>query len=373
MEAGMIDVRKVTLHHLEMNLVSPFKNSRETVDRRESILVELEDSSGFTGWGEVVAFSSPWYTEETIKTCHHMLTAFLIPDLLGKTFPHPEAYATSLQWIRRNQMAKASIESAVWDLHAKLLGKPLANMLGGTRSQIESGVVVGMAPVSSMLQTIEQRINEGYKRIKVKIEPGMDVELIEEIRTRFPDIPLMADANSAYTLKDLEHLKKLDVYNLMMIEQPLGHDDIIEHAVLQAEIKTPICLDESIITFNDAKNAIQLGSCGVINIKPGRVGGLAESKKIHDLCVEKDIPVWVGGMLETGVSRAHNIALASLSGFSIPGDISASSRYWKEDIITPEVRVDQGVIDVPAAAGIGFDIDRTKLEKYRTFKEEFTL
>ncbi|PLR68475.1 o-succinylbenzoate synthase [Bacillus sp. UMB0893] len=368
----MIDVQKVTLHHVEMKLVSPFQSSIETVHSRESILIEVQDRSGHIGWGEVVAFSAPWYTEETIKTCHHMLTSFLIPALFSKTFGHPEEFIDAFSYIKRNQMAKASIEGAVWDLFAKQQDQPLSTLLGGTMKQIDSGVVVGMDKIDRMLQIIDKHVSDGYKRIKVKIKPGMDDVLLKEIRKQFPDVPLMADANSAYTLEDIRTLKQLDQYNLLMIEQPLAHDDIVDHAALQAQLTTPICLDESIITLNDAKKAIQLGSCKVINIKPGRVGGLTESKKIHDYCQQHHIPVWCGGMLETGVSRAHNISLAALPNFTIPGDISASSRYWEEDIISPPVTVQNGKIDVPSAPGIGFEVDLYKLAKYRTAAESFT-
>ncbi|MDR0137901.1 o-succinylbenzoate synthase [Metabacillus idriensis] len=368
----MIDVQEVTLHHLDMKLVTPFQSSIETVSKRESILIEVRNRSGQIGWGEVVAFSSPWYTEETIETCHHMLKAFLIPELLAKPFQDPEAFIDSFSYIRRNQMAKAAIEGAVWDLHAKLEEKPLAAILGGTAKQIDSGVVVGLASMEHMLETIGKHVSDGYKRIKIKIKPGSDAVLLGEIRRHFPNIPLMADANSAYTLDDISLLKQLDEYNLLMIEQPLAHDDIIDHAVLQSQLKTPICLDESIISLNDAKKAIQLGSCGVINIKPGRVGGLLESIKIHDYCMEHNVPVWVGGMLETGVSRAHNIALASLPNFTIPGDISASARYWEEDIISPPVTVNNGKIDVPAGPGLGFEVDLSKIAKYSTYTERFT-
>jgi O-succinylbenzoate synthase len=368
----MIDVREVKLHHLEMKLVSPFQSSIETVYKRESMLIEVLDRTGQIGWGEVVAFSSPWYTEETIGTCHHMLKSFLIPELLKKPYQNPEAFIDSFSYIRRNQMAKAAIEGAVWDLYAKGQAKPLAAILGGTNNQIDSGVVVGMASIDHMLEKIGEHVSDGYKRIKVKIKPGLDAVLLQEIRNRFPDVPLMADANSAYTLDDISLLKQLDEYNLLMIEQPLAHDDIIDHAVLQSQLETPVCLDESIITLNDAKKAIQLGSCRVINIKPGRVGGLFESKKIHDYCLQHSIPVWVGGMLETGVSRAHNIALASLPNFTIPGDISASARYWEEDIISPPVTVHNGKIDVPREPGLGFEVNRSKLAKYCTHTERFS-
>ncbi|MBE4908404.1 o-succinylbenzoate synthase [Bacillus luteolus] len=357
-------VKKVTLHLVGMKLVSPFKSSLEVVSSRESILVEVQDDDGIIGWGEVVAFSSPWYTEETIKTCWHVIEDFLIPKLLKTEISHPDELEYLFQGIKRNHMAKAGVELAIWDLYAKNHSQPLASVLGGTRKKIEAGVVIGIESIESMLNKIAIYVDEGYKRFKIKIEPGKDVEIVNTIRQHFPHLPLMADANSAYTLDDINKLRELDHYNLMMIEQPLGSDDIFDHSKLQKELNTPICLDESIVSFENARKAIELGSCKIINIKAGRVGGLQEAKKIHDLCMRHNIPVWCGGMLETGISRAHNIALASLPNFTIPGDISASSRYWERDIITPEVSIKEGLIEVPTDPGIGFEINREMISKH---------
>lgn len=367
----MIDIHKVVLHHLDLTMKTPFHTSIGTVHKRESIIVEIIDREGITGWGEVVAFSTPWYTEETIQTCLHMLRDYFIPYLLKKSFTHPEDIAPFFRKFKRNHMAKASLEGALWDLYAKKERKPLSKVLGGTRQEIESGVVIGIGPLPSMIQQIERFMEEGYKRYKIKIDPSNDIEVVEGIRYKFPDLPLMADANSAYTLADVVRLQELDRYQLLMIEQPLSADDIIDHATLQKQLKTPICLDESIVTSEDARKAIQLGSCKIINIKPGRVGGLTESKKIHDLCLKNNIAVWCGGMLETGVSRAHNIALASLPNFVIPGDISASSRHWHEDIVEPQIEVKNGKIQVPTGNGIGFTVERKALEKFRTTSLEF--
>lgn len=359
-----MEIKKVTLHLVEMKLVSPFRSSLEEVTSRESILIEVKDANGLIGWGEVVAFSSPWYTEETIKTCWHVIEDFLIPKLLKGEISHPNELDSLYKGIKRNHMAKAGVELAVWDLFAKQEHKSLAKVLGGTRKKIEAGVVIGIDSVESMLNKIAIYLDEGYKRFKIKIEPGKDVEIIQIIREHFPKLPLMADANSAYSLKDINKLTELDSYDLMMIEQPLGSDDIIDHAKLQKELKTPICLDESIVSVDDARKAIELGSCRVINIKAGRVGGLFAARQIHDLCMEHNIPVWCGGMLETGISRAHNIALASLPNFTIPGDISSSSRYWKRDVITPEVTISGGLIEVPSEPGIGFEINREMISKH---------
>ncbi|WP_449538400.1 o-succinylbenzoate synthase [Ferdinandcohnia sp. Marseille-Q9671] len=356
-------IKKVTLHLIEQNLLSPFVSSAGKVSERESILVELEDSDGAVGWGEVVAFSSPWYTEETIKTSWHMLTDFLVPHILKQVIEHPEQLQESFQFVKRNHMAKASIDMALWDLYAKKQGLPLSKVIGGTRDTIDSGVVVSINSIEQVLHKIKEHNDEGYKRIKIKIKPGMDYNVLTQIRREFPTVPLMVDANSAYTLRDIEKLKALDEFGLMMIEQPLGEEDIVDHSKLQKEIITPICLDESITTVEDARKAIELGSCRVMNIKIGRVGGITEAIRIHNLCMSHEIPVWCGGMLETGISRAHNIALASLPNFTIPGDISASSRYWSKDVITPEVTIENGCIAVPKQPGIGYIVDRNWIKK----------
>ncbi|WP_394185820.1 o-succinylbenzoate synthase [Metabacillus halosaccharovorans] len=360
----MIKIEKVTLHHITQTLKTPFTSSIGRVTDRDSILVEVRDSEGIIGWGEVVAFSTPWYTEETTSTCFHLLKDILVPLAISQTIEHPDELQFIFHKVKRNQMAKASLEGAIWDIYAKKKNISLSSALGGTRNEIEGGVVVGITSISSMIDQISRYHEEGYKRFKIKISPAQDIQLLQEIRKTFPDLPLMVDANSAYTLDDIEQLKELDQFNLMMIEQPLAADDIIDHAKLQEKIATPICLDESIVTSEDARKAIELGSCKIMNIKPGRVGGLTESKKIHDLCQENGISVWCGGMLETSISRAHNIALASLPNFSIPGDISSFSRYWEQDIVLPEIKTVTGKIPVPARPGIGFDINRKVLKKH---------
>ena len=269
-------------------------------------------------------------------------------------------------------MAKAAIEGAIWDLYAKKNNVSLASAIGGTKQVIEVGVSIGIKDsTEELLQTVSNAVEEGYKRVKIKIEPGRDVEPLSAVRERFPTVQMMADANSAYTLDDVETLKKLDDLNLTMIEQPLAHDDIIDHAKLQAEIKTPICLDESIHSLDDTKKAIELGSCKVINLKIGRVGGITESLKIHDYCHEHHIPIWCGGMLETGIGRAHNIAITTLPNFRLPGDTASSSRYWHKDIIDPEVKVEDGLIHVPQAAGIGFNINEEELNKHVVEKKVY--
>lgn len=368
----MITIQEVKMYHVEMELKSPFQTSLGIVRERESLIIEVIDTDGVTGWGEVVAFSSPWYTEETIQTAYHIVKDFLVPIVLKKTFAHPKDLQQPFQLLKRNHMAKAGIELAVWDLFAKKQKLSLSQMLGGTRREIEAGVVVSIDSIPNMLLNIEKHVEEGYRRFKIKLSPHTDYSLLKEIRTHFPDLPLMADANSAYTLQDIKKLQALDEFHLMMLEQPLRSDDFIEHRELQKLIKTPICLDESIHSFHDAYSAIVMDSCQIINVKAGRVGGLSESKRIHDLCGIYDIPIWCGGMLETGISRAHNIALASLPNFTIPGDISASSRYWQEDIIEPEVTVTNGVIRVPEKPGIGYEVNRKTLNKYSRYCETFS-
>ena len=358
-----INIHKVTLYKTTMNLKTPFVTHLETVSERESILVKAEDESGVVGWGEVVAFSSPWYTEETIETSWHMLKDFFIPHVLNVSWNSPTDVNRLLKKWRGNKMAKAGIETAIWDLFSKKANQPLATYIGGDRNEVEAGVVVSSADTTEMLNMIEKRLEEGYRRIKIKIDPTTDISILKKIRTTYPYLLLMADANSSYTLSDVDQLKKLDEFNLLMIEQPLGVDDIVEHSELQKEMKTPICLDESITSLEDAKNAIKLKSCKVINIKIGRVGGLAEAIAIHDICLENNIPVWCGGMLETGISRAFNIALSTLPNFTIPGDVSASSRYWEKDVITPEVEVHNGKITVPTSSGIGYEVDEAYIEK----------
>lgn len=356
-------ITQVTLYLVEQTLKSPFISSLETVENRESIIVELNDENGYTGWGEVVAFSSPWYTEETIKTCWHMISDFLTPLLCSSEIDHPSEVTQLFNSIKRNKMAKAGIETAVWDIYSKMQEISLSELIGGNRSVIDAGVVVGINNPEQMISKIGNHLKEGYKRIKVKIKPGQDYEVIKLIRDHYPNAPLMVDANSAYTLGDIDRLKKLDDFDLLMIEQPLAADDIIDHAKLQRLVKTPICLDESIVSYDDARHAIELGSCQVINIKIGRVGGLTEAINIHNLCRRHDIQVWCGGMLEMGISRAHNIALASLEGFTVPGDISSTSRYWDHDITEPQVVVKNGLIPVPTTPGIGFTVNRQRLDE----------
>lgn len=358
-------LKKIIVRQIRMKLKSPFTTSFGTFQDKEFLLIEAIDQDGTVGWGESVAFSEPWYTEETVQTNAHIIKDFLIPLLFSNPISQPEDISKRFKHLRRNNMAKSAVEGAIWDLFAKRKQMPLSSFIGGTKTEIDVGISIGIQDtVEELLDVIANYIKEGYKRIKVKIKPGWDVNVIRQIRAKFPAIPLMADANSAYTLNDIDVLRQLDNYNLLMIEQPLAHDDILDHAKLQSEIATPICLDESIHSFEDARKAIELGACKIINLKIGRVGGIAESIKIHNYCAEHGVPVWCGGMLEAGVGRAHNIALTSLPQFILPGDTAGSSRYWDQDIIKPEVAVDHGVIHIPDAPGIGYEVDRNMVDRF---------
>lgn len=369
-----IPIKNIIIHRLNMRMIDPFATSFGTMQDKEFYIVEVVDTDGNHGYGEGVAFSIPWYTEETIKSNLAIIEDFLIPILRDNVIEHPNDLFPLFDRLRGNNMAKAAIEGAVWDLYAKREGVPLAKALGGKKTEIDVGISIGIQPsIRELLNKIEHFLAQGYKRIKLKIKPGHDVDMLREVRKAFPDTPIMADANSAYTLDDIALLKQLDDLNLMMIEQPLQHHDIIDHAKLQKELQTPICLDESIHSLYDAQKAIELGSCKIINIKVGRVGGLSESIKIHDYCEEHGIPVWCGGMLEAGIGRAHNVAITTLANFILPGDTAGSSRYWKKDIIKPEVVVENGVIKVPTSPGIGYEVDEEALEAFRFEKLEFPM
>ncbi|UKS29497.1 o-succinylbenzoate synthase [Paenibacillus sp. HWE-109] len=358
-------INKIELRQVQVPLKAPFETSFGRMAKKDCVIVSVH-SDGMIGYGESVAFSAPYYNEETTETIWYMLEHYLIPALVGREVTNPEEISVLFAPIRRNHMAIAAIETAVWDLYAKQNGISLAHALGGEKQEIEVGVSIGIEPtIELVVQNVERFLEQGYKRMKVKIKPGFDIQLVEAIRKRFgEDVPLMVDANSAYSLQDVHILKEMDNYNLMMIEQPLAHDDIIEHAALQRQLRTPVCLDESIHTLVDARHAIDLGSCRIMNIKIGRVGGLTNAKKIHDLCMERGIPVWCGGMLELGIGRLHNIALSSLSNFAIPGDVSASKRFWEQDIVIPNIEMLQpGVIAVPTRDGIGHEVCEQLLER----------
>ncbi len=365
-------IEQIELRHIKIELINPFKTSMGIETHEEHIIVRI-DSEGLTGWGECVVEPSPSYSYETTKTAWHILEDFLIPSILNNNISSINSEVVKWNWIRGHRMAKAALEAALWDLFSKQKNISLSKMLGGSRKKIEVGVSIGIqSSPKVLLKKIDEYINEGYKRIKIKIAPGKDINFIKAVRKEFPNILFQVDANSAYNLDDIDLFKKMNEYNLLLIEQPLGYEDIYQHSKLQKQIKTPICLDESIHSLDDAIAAVELDACNIINIKPGRVGGFIESQKIHNYCKSKNIPVWHGGMLETGIGRAGNIALASLPNFLLPGDISASKRYFKQDIVEPEFKINSdGTMNVPTTAGIGVEVLIKELEKITVHKKEF--
>ncbi|MCK9212255.1 MAG: o-succinylbenzoate synthase [Ignavibacteriaceae bacterium] len=365
-------IERIELIHIKMELVSPFVTSMGIEYDEEHIIVRV-DGDSFTGWGESVAEGTPFYSYETVQTAWHILSDFLIPAILGKEINSVDEAIPKWSKVRGHMMAKAGLEAALWDALAKAKGISLSKMLGGVREKIDVGVSIGIqSSINELLKKVDRYLKEGYKRIKIKIAPGNDLQLVKALRKEYPDILLQVDANSAYTLDDIKIFKEMDDYNLLLIEQPLGYEDIYDHSKLQRELKTPICLDESIHSLDDTRAAIELDSCRIINIKPGRVGGFTESKLIHDYCASKNIPVWHGGMLESGIGRAGNVAFASLSNFTLPGDISASKRYYKDDIVEPEFVVNKdGTMEVPTKPGIGVEVNMAMLKKVTVRKEIF--
>jgi O-succinylbenzoate synthase len=335
--------------------VEPFETSFDKSEHRRILLVEA-DVDGVSGWGESTAGEDPYYCYETVETARHIMRDFLWPILRGREIGSASEVYDLFARTRGHNMAKGGIETALWDAEAKQKNISLAKLIGGTRAEIASGVSIGIQPtIADLIAKVERELSAGYQRIKIKIKPGWDVEPVRALREKFPRIRLMVDANSAYRLEDAPLLKELDAYFLIMVEQPLGHDDIYSHVQLQRHLETPICLDECIHDVEHARAAIETGACRIINIKLGRVGGHTPARRLHNLCQEKSVPVWCGGMLESGIGRAHNIAMSSLQNFTLPGDVSASKRYWSEDIIEPEVEVSrQGTIRVPTGPGIGF-------------------
>jgi O-succinylbenzoate synthase len=352
-----VKIDRLDVRLLKLPLAHFFETSFGRVYDRTFLLIRLE-GEGQVGWGEAVAEANPYYSSETTETAWHIITEFLAQRVVGKTFEHPREVFPAMKRVRGHNMAKAGVEMAAWDLYARLQGKPLSAVLGGTRDRIASGVSIGIQDsLDQLVAKVEKELAAGYKRIKIKIKRGWDINAVEAVRAKFPDILLMVDANAAYSAGDGAHLAKLDAYKLMMIEQPLEYDDVMDHVQLQREIATPICLDESIHTVRIARDAIEAKACKIINVKPGRVGGHAESIALHDLCQAHGIPVWHGGMLESGIARAHNIHLASLPNFTLPGDIAASKRYYTPDLIEPGIEVSpDGTIPVPTGPGIGVTI-----------------
>lgn len=365
-----MQIESIAIRELHMPLVHFFETSFGRTTERRVMLVELQ-LDGVTAWGECVAGEHPYYSEESIGTAWYAISEELAPALLNRKIESGHDVPALLRRVRGHRMAKATLENAVWDAEAQIKNVPLWKLLGGTREEIACGVSLGIQDTpEQLMEKIEAELAAGYQRIKVKCKPGWDIKIFERIRERWPKILLSCDANSAYTLEDLEHLKQFDRFNLLMIEQPLWNDDFYFHARLQKELKTRICLDEAIHHARSARAAIELGSCGIINIKVGRVGGFSEAMAVHDVAQANNIPVWCGGMLESGIGRSHNVALSTLPNFSLPGDVSASKRYWKEDIIDPEVIVSaKGTITISDKPGRGYEVKTDLIDRLTVRKK----
>jgi O-succinylbenzoate synthase len=360
-----VKLESVELRRIRISLVAPFETSFGTQLERDILILKAVTDQG-EGWGECVAGEVPDYSSEYVEGAQHVLVHHLLPPLLERPSLSAAEVAPTLRTIRGHRMAKASIEMAVLDAELRAKGESFAHYFGATRLAVDSGVSVGIhRSIPELLDTVGRHLDQGYRRIKLKIKPGWDVEPVRAVRERFGDVPLQVDANTAYSLADANHLAELDAFNLLLIEQPLPEEQVLAHAELAKIVRTPICLDESITSEQGAADAIQLGACQIINIKPGRVGGYLEARRIHDLCAGVGVPVWMGGMLETGLGRAGNVAMAAMHNFKLPGDTSASDRYYKRDITEPFVLVD-GRLNVPRGPGLGVNVDLGYLEEITT-------
>ena len=371
-----LQLERLELREIELPLKSPFETSFGRTTRRRILIVRAFDKSGASGYGECVASESPFFNHETIDTAWLITSKYVAPLLAAVGIESAEQVSHALAPIRENRMAKAGVEAAIWDLEAKLSQKPLWHHIGGERHEITCGVSLGIQnSPEALVGLVSCELESGYQRIKLKIKPGKDAQFVEAVRKQFPAITLSVDANSAYEIAtDASVLKRLDDYNLLMIEQPLAPGDLVDHAKLQRELQTPICLDESIVSLTNARHAHELGACRIINIKLGRVGGYTEAKAIQSFAQEHAMPVWCGGMLEAGIGRAHNIALSTLPGFTLPGDVSASGRYWEEDIIEPPVTVSpEGTIKAPTGDGIGYEVNEARIEALTVRRETVRL
>ena len=358
-------IARIDLNLVRLPLVRPFRTSSSIKSWLDHILVRVFDADGRVGWGECACPSDPYYCPETSETCWHLLSSFLGPLVLGQSWTTIDEVVAFYRLVKGNHFAKAGLEMACWDLLARFQQRPLAALLGGTRAEILSGVSLGIERDPGVLfDQIDRYLGEGYRRVKLKIAPGFDSVVVSQVRERYPDLPLQVDANSAYTLDDILTLKHLDAFGLLLIEQPLAHDDIIDHATLQAELATPVCLDESIHSAEDARKALDLKACRVVNIKVSRVGGLREAKRIHDVCLDRGISVWCGGMHEFGIGRAANVAIASLPGFTLPGDVSGSDKYYREDVVFPPVLARNGAVPVPTGPGLGHEPDEDVISRH---------
>jgi len=366
----MMRLHRVILRRLEMPLRFRFRTSFGEIAAKKFLLVEA-DAGGLSGWGECVADDEPHYSEETNASAADVLRRFLVPAVLGRTLPGPESFPDAVREIRGNRMAKAALETALWDLSCRAGGISLGRRLGGVRERVSVGVSLGIQPsIEGLLALVARHVDAGYARIKVKIEPGNDLAPVAAIRERYPSIELTVDANAAYTLADAAHLLALDRFDLDYVEQPLGHEDLWRHAELARALRTPICLDESIRSAEDAAVAAAIGAARVVNVKIGRVGGIGEAVRVHGVCAAAGIPVWCGGMLESGVGRAANVQLATLPTFTKPGDTSSASRYFDEDIVDPPLEAERGEMPVPAGPGIGVEVRREVVDRFTTWREE---
>jgi O-succinylbenzoate synthase len=370
----MLRIERMALREVRLALREPFRISSGVCTERRIFLVELTDADGASVWAECVAGENPNYSPETVDTAWYAIKEWIAPRVLGRSLDGPEVVHDLLERdFRGHNMAKAAVEMGSWGLAAEKQRTPLSRLLGGTRDRVPTGISIGIqANPEALVDRAKRALASGYRKIKLKIQPGSDVQFVKAVRDALgPDVHLMADANSAYTLAEADHLQKLDAFNLIMLEQPLGRDDLIRHAELQRRMTTPICLDESITDVERAEDMIALGSGKIVNIKPGRVGGFSVSKRIHDVCARNDVPVWCGGMLESGVGRAYNVALASLPNFSLPGDLSPSARYWEQDIVRPEWTMDaDGMVSVPRTRpGIGIEPDVDRIDDLTVRRE----
>ena len=367
-------IASIELREIRLPLIHFFETSFGRTTERRILLVRVRDTEGVEGWGECTAGEGPFYIEEWTESAWPVIKSFLAPMTIGREVEGASQVSALMRAVRGNRMAKAAIETACWDIEARRAGVPLWKLLGGVRAEIACGVSIGIQDTpEALLDKIGHELDAGYQRIKIKIKPGWDTAIVERVRTEFPGIQLMVDANSAYTLGDVSLFRRMDEHDLMMVEQPLAYDDMVDHARLQEQIATPVCLDESIHSSEDARKALEMGACRIVNIKLGRVGGHSEARLVERVCREKNVPVWSGGMLESGVGRAHNIAMATLAGFTLPGDISASARYWDEDIIEPPVTVSaRGTIAAPSAPGLGFEIKQRRIDALTVRKESYT-
>lgn len=357
LDAPVLRVERVRLWHVRLPLLFPFETSFGRVQAKDSVLIAV-DADGITGWGEAPAAALPNFSYETVPTALHILRDFLVPLLLATPCTAPEELPTRCQPVRGHPMAKHGLESACWDWFARRRGIALATAYGGRPGPIPAGISLGLEPtVEALVERIRAALAQGYRRVKLKIKPGWDRAMLETVRWAFPNAPLTADANGAYAATDVKLLQSLDAFGLRMLEQPLHYEDFGQHAALAPHLTTPLCLDESIRNAADAAHALDIGACRIINIKPARVGGPTQARLVHDVCHRRGIPVWCGGLLETGIGRAHNLAMATLPGFTLPGDLSASDRYWREDVIDPPVRLEpDGTIQVPDGVGLGFRV-----------------